>query len=603
MIIAPYVKAFENFTVDANVEYKIQENGLTTVTNTISVKNNTSEYFSKNYLLNLTGVNPKNLKAYEGGDQLSVFSQKENDYVSVRIEFPKPLAGKGKERTFVITYEESSFATKTGEVWEISIPKLGSAESFREYNVYVSVPDSFGEEAYISPEPREIKNQEGRKIYLFKKDDIKKVGVTGGFGKFQVFSFSINYHLENTSNERTTTQIALPPDTSTQEMYYREIVPEPLNVLADEDGNWIASYNLSPRQKLDVKVTGTVSVFAKPRKLISPSPSTLLSNLKPTKYWQSDDPEIRDLAKTLGTPQKMYDYITQTLTYNYDRVTPNVERLGAKSALNNPSNAICMEFTDLFVALARANGIPAREINGYAYSENPEIQPLSLVADVLHSWPEYWDKDTATWIPIDPTWGSTSGLDYFSKLDLRHFAFVIHGKNDSEPVSAGSYKLGTNPQKDVFVSLGTSQPKSQSDIDIRVSYPKKFELLKKTANVRIINKGLSAVYDITTQIFFDETSIYSEYFPVLPPYAFVDKQVEIPLGVLGSKAPLNVTVKAYRSEKALSSQKSQVIIYQILLLSFIFIGISVFASYKMQKGRSRFLERIYAKIKKTKDNT
>jgi len=602
LIIAPNVAASENFTVDANVEYKIQESGVTTVTNTFSVKNNTSELFSKNYVLNLTGVNPKNLKAFEGGDQLSVFSQQENDYISVRIEFPNPVTGIGKERTFVITYEESSFALKTGEVWEISIPKLESAESFREYNVYISIPDSFGEEAYISPEPREIRNQDSRKIYLFKKDDIKKVGVTGGFGKFQVFSFTINYHLENTSNEKTTSQIALPPDTSTQEMFYQEITPVPLNVLVDEDGNWLAEYNLSPRQRLDVKVTGRVSVFAKPRKIISPSPSTLLSDLKPTKYWQSDDPKISDLAKSLGTPQKMYEYITQTLSYNYDRVTPNVERLGAKSALDNPGNAICMEFTDLFVALARANGIPAREINGFAYSENPKIQPLSLVADVLHSWPEYWDKDTGTWIPIDPTWGTTSQRDYFNKLDLRHFAFVIHGTSDTSPVSAGSYKLGTNPQKDVFVSLGTSHPKSQSKIDIGVSYPNKFELFKKTANVRIVNNGLIAVYDITTQILFDETSIYSEYFPVLPPNAHVDKQVEIPLGVLGLKAPLNVKVLAYRTEKALSTQKSQVIIYQILLLSFIFIAVVIFASYKMRKGRSTFLERIYAKIKKTKDN-
>src|SRR5258707_13577173 len=101
-----------------------------------------------------------------------------------------------------------------------------------------------------------------------------------------------------------------------------------------------------------------------------------------------------------------------------------------------------MEFTDLFIAMARAAGIRAREINGYAYTENKDSEPLSLVADVLHSWPEYWDKYNKEWILVDPTWGNTThGIDFFHKLDLRHFTFVIHGVNSEFPLSPGSYKL------------------------------------------------------------------------------------------------------------------------------------------------------------------
>ena len=114
-----------------------------------------------------------------------------------------------------------------------------------------------------------------------------------------------------------------------------------------------------------------------------------------------------------------------------------------------------MEFTDTFIALSRAAGIPAREINGYAYTENPHVQPMGMVSDVLHSWPEYYDKEKNFWVPIDPTWGNTTGgVDFFHKLDLRHFAFVIHGVDSSKPYPPGSYKLGANPQKDVYVSFG-----------------------------------------------------------------------------------------------------------------------------------------------------
>jgi len=52
-----------------------------------------------------------------------------------------------------------------------------------------------------------------------------------------------------------------------------------------------------------------------------------------------------------------------------------------------------MEFTDLFIALSRAAGIPAREINGFAYTDDIRLRPLDLVTDMLHAWPEYYDEE------------------------------------------------------------------------------------------------------------------------------------------------------------------------------------------------------------------
>ncbi len=55
--------------------------------------------------------------------------------------------------------------------------------------------------------------------------------------------------------------------------------------------------------------------------------------------------------------------------------------------------------------------------------------PLSLIADVLHAWPEYYDQQQNVWVAIDPTWADTTGgIDYFSKLDLRHLTFAIQGQ-------------------------------------------------------------------------------------------------------------------------------------------------------------------------------
>ncbi|NCC70435.1 hypothetical protein EOM09_02540, partial [bacterium] len=44
--------------------------------------------------------------------------------------------------------------------------------------------------------------------------------------------------------------------------------------------------------------------------------------------------------------------------------------------LNLPNSSICTDFTDLFITLARAKGIPAREVQGFAYTNNSKIKPI-----------------------------------------------------------------------------------------------------------------------------------------------------------------------------------------------------------------------------------
>ena len=72
-----------------------------------------------------------------------------------------------------------------------------------------------------------------------------------------------------------------------------------------------------------------------------------------------------------------------------------------------------MEFTDLFIAIAREKGIYSREIQGYGFLWIQKLQPLSLSSDILHAWPEYFDLKTENWVAVDPTWENTSGIDYF----------------------------------------------------------------------------------------------------------------------------------------------------------------------------------------------
>lgn len=579
------LSAANEFNIDALVEYKVLESGKTVVTHDITLENVYSTIYATTYSLSLENIDAQNISVTnENGKHIQVDTVKEGEKTTIKLTFSDQVVGRGEKRHFFVSYENTSFAARTGEVWEVSIPRLAPDNTFKNYSVDLVVPQTFGLEAYVSPKPSDVIQDSHTKKYRFSKDDLIKTGITAGFGQFQVFAFTLAYHLENPLAVSAETQIALPPDTSFQKMYYSKISPEPNDVVIDADGNWLATYKLNPRQRVDVNVSGSVQIFASYRKFPKPSDTTLSDNLKQSDYWQVDDPQIKALAAELKTPEAIYNYVSNTLKYDFGRVTPNVQRFGAKKALENPQMAICMEFTDLFIALARAAGIPAREVNGYAYTENPELQPLSLVADVLHSWPEYYDADKGTWIPIDPTWGSTTGgEDFFNKLDLRHFAFVIHGESPIKPYAPGSYKLGPNPQKDVFVSFGKLPEARISIPRLSVVAHKTLPFMDSVYTVTVSNPGPAALYSVYPTIYFDNAEKSRDFIEVLTPYSNRKVEVKVPFSILGKDTPNEVRVAVDTSEIKIATNKSQVILNSLLSILLVCAAIVIAVLVKLRK--------------------
>lgn len=602
--------AQNEFTVDSTVSYNVQDSGSTQVVHNINLVNNFSTLYATTYTLSLENIDATNVKANDDkGQNLKTDVSSTSGKTDIKITFPDAVVGKGANRHFFVTYGNSSFAVRTGEVWEVSIPKLSSADAFRSYTVDLNIPSSFGLEAYISPKPQSSTQGSGGLKYVFNKDQILSAGITAGFGQFQVFSFNLAYHLENPLAVSSSTEVALPPDTAFQKVYYSKIDPKPTNVKIDEDGNWIATYSLKPRQRIDVVATGAVQIFASYRSFPKPSDSVLSDNLKETQYWQVNDPKIRNLATQLKTPQAIYDYVSTYLKYDFARVQPNVSRMGASAALDNPTQAICMEYTDLFVAIARAAGIPAREINGFAYTENPQLQPLSLVADVLHSWPEYYDKNKGAWIPVDPTWGSTTGgVDYFNKLDLRHFAFVIHGQDSIKPYPPGSYKLGPNPQKDVYVAFGQLPEQRISKLMLSASVARNIPFLDLIYKVILQNPGPEALYSLYPSVNFDSKEASRNFIQVMPPFSNYAFDVSVPFSILGKDTPQYVNINVDGSSLSISTNKNQVIINSALVLFAAFFVIMIFILIRLKKITFRRLtatiQAIYGKISgKTKKDT
>jgi len=583
LIFPKILSAQSDFTAEALVTYNIQETGVTIVTHEITLTNNLSNLYATSYAVGLEGLEPENIRADSDGSELKLNVNNEGERISIEVIFDTAVVGKGKFQKFSISFEEDSFAIKSGEVWEISIPRLSSPENFRTYKVNLLVPLSFGQRAFISPEPFNKTQTAEKYSFAFEKDSMASSGISAGFGEFQVFSFSLNYHLENPLSTTAYTEIAIPPDTAFQKVYFQSIDPAPERVYIDADGNWLAVYKLKARERIDISAIGSVQIFAQRSEFPVPDEKALEENTKETEFWQTNDPSIKELAQIYTTPKQIYDFVTNSLTYNYDRVRPNVVRMGAKEALINPGSAICMEFTDLFVAIARAAGIPAREINGYAYSENPILQPLSLVADVLHAWPEYWDGEKKVWVPVDPTWGSTTGgVDYFTKLDLRHFTFVIHGTDPKQPYPPGSYKLGPNPQKDVFINFGQLPQTLSSTPEITAESKSLFPVPNMKLSIKIDNQGPSALYNLNPRILFDGTDVLSQEIEILPPFSNYEIESTIPFSFMGKNTPEQVEIIVAGEKLVVPGFKKQVVIYNLVGLFIILLLIATFIFLKMK---------------------
>lgn len=447
--------------------YSINEDASTHATIKVELKNTTSQYYASSYKLQVGFQTLNNLKVSDPDGSITPEVTKSADGNIVAITFNKRSVGLGSVLPFTISFDTPDVAKKNGKIYEINIPGISNASEFSAFSVDVQVPKSFGPPAFIKPEGV------GQNLH-FTKDDLGKSGISIAFGSSQIYDFSLTYHLRNSNVYPIETTIALPPTTNYQSIAIDDIQPQPETVKTDIDGNWLATYRLMPSAKTDVIASGKAELFLNPKnESLSSDQRKLYTKEQP--YWQISNATIKKLGMNLKTPEAIYDYVVKTLTYDFSRVTDSKGRLGAVGILNKPDSAVCLEFTDLFISLARSAGIPAREINGYAYTENSKQRPLSLVKDILHAWPEYYDDVKQTWVMVDPTWGNTTGgVDYFHTFDFDHFAFVVQGADSSYPITAGGYKYaGDENKKDVFVNFSKSEFSYQPQIAISSHVPQK----------------------------------------------------------------------------------------------------------------------------------
>jgi hypothetical protein len=498
MVAAP-VRADENFGVSLHSIYTVTQSGSTVVEQRFTLTNKKPTLFAKQYAIEFGSGKLKNVRVYDDSGTLPANVVTGENKTSIGLTFNDKIVGEGKTRTFTIQFETPDATVITGNVLEVYVPKLTNAEQYDSYDVTLRTPLRYGRPVRVSPQAFTLGTSNAYTELQFQ--NLGKESVSALFGEKQVFHYTLRYDLENSTNNIGIAQIALPPDTSRQKMEYFSLEPKPKEINRDADGNWIATYEIAAEKTLNVELSGKAVITLEPSQNINlPEPTHDL--LQEQKFWETQNTQITELSKKYSTPKDIYHYVVSTLTYNYKKVEGNVERMGALAALNDPTNAACQEFTDLFIAMSRAAGVPARRATGYAYTENNRLRPLSLIEDILHAWPEYYDAEKKDWVPVDPTWGNTTGgINYFDQFDFNHLVFAINGTSSTTPYSAGAYKLENQQGKNVFVEFGTDAAISDPSITKKVfRKPGLLSLFTNRYILELTNNTGAAVYSVPVQI-------------------------------------------------------------------------------------------------------
>ncbi|MBI2595650.1 transglutaminase domain-containing protein [Candidatus Daviesbacteria bacterium] len=490
LLFTPVFAAGE-FATSYNITYDVLPSGETEVEEDVKLRNLTDRFYASSFTLSIGATSISDVTASDSQGQIPVEVSKNNTKTNITVRFTSQVVGKDKEYLWKLRFKSKDFAQAQGKIWQVSVPKISSLEDLDNYSLVLSIPVSFGDPTSITPEPKKQTEAGGRLNLYFTKEQLSDSGVLANFGTDQTFEFQANFQIYNKSIVPALARIPLPADTEYQQVMIQNINPKPENVIKDGDGNYIAWFKADKRQSLKVEVSGLARLSFKSKKKTELSTDEIITYTSSQKYWEKDTPQIKNKLAEVFKDKKInsnsekarliHKFISSFLQYDQSRLNEkNFQRLGALTALSNPDKALCSEFTDLFVAMARSAGVPARALIGYAYTSNNDLRPLSFGDSILHAWPEYFDPDLG-WVMVDPTWeNTTGGVDYFSKLDLNHFVLLTRGLSSEDPLPPG----------EVSVKFSDAEFKPSAKINLSIdAQPEIFAAFPAKATVRVENSG------------------------------------------------------------------------------------------------------------------
>ena len=184
------------------------------------------------------------------------------------------------------------------------------------------------------------------------------------------------------------------------------------------------------------------------------------------------DEDVRRIANNLARGEddlfKLVSKTAEWVTTNieYDLSTANIEASNPSTAVLKNRNGVCDELTNLFISLLRSNGIPARFVAGYSYTDSDLFDnPWGA-----HGWAEVYFPGHG-WVPYDPTYGQ------YGYVDASHIVFA-EGAQGERPQTTYSWRGRTrvNLETDIAVSILEQIPHVKQTMQTSTTHPDKVGL-------------------------------------------------------------------------------------------------------------------------------
>ncbi len=195
--------------------------------------------------------------------------------------------------------------------------------------------------------------------------------------------------------------------------YNYNIIPGEWSVLPLTDGNGSyqfkifeniseSQYSLVLAAAQEVTLADEFAPFLRPNQYVDYSASSLAVG------------KAQELCKnsmsTLEKVQAVYEYVINTLTYDYDKAsTVKSGYLPVLDEALETQKGICFDYAALMTGMLRSQGVPCKMVFGYA-------------GETYHAWISVWTEDEGwvdgaiffdgtTWQRLDPTFASSAEKD------------------------------------------------------------------------------------------------------------------------------------------------------------------------------------------------
>jgi transglutaminase-like putative cysteine protease len=436
------------------------------------------------------------LKAKVDDKQVEYTVQEDAQSIRVEINYPKELR-RNQQMKFTISYVNNSLVKKSGAIFDVYVPGFAKEISFQNgqttttYNTKLKVAKTYPEGGVVIPNPISEQQTDNYREFTFSQESLIGENVWLQLGDKQNFAFTITQKANPTEERKSgysnEYRIILPrnilEEEVEQKVYFSSFSHEPKAIINDENNNIIAYFDIDSYDSTEIVISGFAQV-SKFSSNINKENSGSIDDYstdfvnkytQKAEFWEVDSSEIQKIAQEIkGDKTNIYELIEATYQYVIDTIDYSEikrfginERQGALKTLQGGA-AVCMEYSDLFLALLRAQGIPTRAVFGYGYDTK-----LNSAESEAHQWVQVYIPTFEKWMSVDVTWGE-SGESLIGG-DLNHFYIHVASIHPNKPSMVERKSHGRDvplnaPQIDVMIIENFDIDELMTDIDLQQKY-------------------------------------------------------------------------------------------------------------------------------------